>query len=693
MLAYFNAIHQEGQQKIVLKGTFNEKMDNEKPDIFFQERIPKDDYFSPQRMYMNAEWQGQEFTLSLQLDKWKEKLGQNQIWDCYISYGERREKIQTDFKESIRMKHTPHIFYIAKPYVTNDQTLAISVKARKLSAFVTDTQIENQNLTLGFTIADDFYKKISNANQPVELELTFKKRIQADLDDHQDEKSFPVQQTDHHKFTSKVDLSTFIAGKTLAPMTRWDLFVTVKSNTGQTVTEHVDIDPDNDIFNQTFNLSSHLGARFVYDEQENFSLSISTDQESATIQHLRVNEQNVSLEGKVDNLIVDEAVLKKESAFANAERTATVMKLPVTEKDGTFNVTLPLEQFVQHHHIDDKDLFFINMKFRQKESKVKMNLPIYLDKSVKLSKKPIRVTNKYQVRLIRDGTNKLQFRNRIRTQEPDNHSLKVAVSGSCFSRLGFGSRDYYNPDYKNKYEVVYTQFHSSIISKMGKPVKFPEEKFSGMHPTFIDSVRSDFEKDFFKNLKQAKPDFFILDFYVDGSKDVLLFDDKHMITANYMLRKNHNYLHEIEPKVTVLNQKNIESYLEYWHKAIKKFCKKLVKYVPEERIILQKVRKAEGYYTKDGGFRKFKNQTYIQRSNYLFEYMENYFLTLLPNVRTIDLNDRAFYSHHKHPGGVTPDHYETNYYKEYMNRVDEHVLRYFIQHPGYLKKRKVKKAE
>ncbi|WP_077329179.1 DUF6270 domain-containing protein [Virgibacillus siamensis] len=307
-----------------------------------------------------------------------------------------------------------------------------------------------------------------------------------------------------------------------------------------------------------------------------------------------------------------------------------------------------------------------------------------------MSKKPIRITNNYQVRLIKDASNKLQLRTRIRTEEPEGHALRIATCGSCFSRLGFGSKDYFNPDYKNKYEVVYTQFHSSIISMMGKPVTFPNEHFTRMHPTLADRIRSDFEKDFFKNLKLTKPDFFILDFYVDGSKDVLFFDKKHIITGNYMLTQNINYLHEIEPKVTVLNQKDITTFLEYWHRAIKKFARKLVTYIPEERIILQKVRKAEGYYTKEGEYRKFKNQTYIQRSNYLFEYMENYFLNLLPNAQVIDLSDQEFHSHSKHPGGVTPDHYESDYYKQYMNRVDELVLRYFIRNPGYLKKRKKK---
>ncbi|WP_174614834.1 DUF6270 domain-containing protein [Virgibacillus ihumii] len=689
MLANFDSIHQEEQQTLVLKGTYNEKIDAEKPIIFFQERVSKEDYFSPQRIDTDVKWNGQEFTFSLKLQNWKNKLAQNQIWDCYIAHGEQTEKIQADFSEHPGKKHSPHLFYTAKPYITKMQSFAISVKAKKLSAAVTNTQIDQQHVTFGFSISETFFKTITNTKQAVELKLTFKKRIQADLNDYQHEKTFPVTQTDQQTYTSSVDLNTFVAGETLAPVTKWDLFVTVKNKSGQTVAERLDIDPEYDIFKQTFDLSSVFSASFQHDKNA-ASLAVFTETEPATVHHLKVDNQRVMLKGNVHDFQIDGADLQKESTVNNAELTAMVMKLPVTEQDGTFNVTLPMDELAQNYHLDDKDEFFINMKFRDKKAKVTMNVPVYLDTSVNVSKKPIRVTNNYQIRLLRGPANKLQFRSRTRTQEPEAHSLRIATCGSCFSRLGFGSKDYFNPDYKNKYEVVYTQFHSSVISMMGKPVKFPGEKFTDLHPTLADRVRSDFEKDFFTNIKRTKPDFFILDFYVDGSKDVLFFDKKHMITANYMLTQSVNYMHEIEPYVSVLSQKDIAAYLEHWHKAVQKFCKKLVKYIPEERIILQKVRKAEGYYAKNGEFHEFNNQTYIQRSNYLFEYMENYFLNLLPNVQVIDLSDQGFQSHYKHPSSITPDHFESDYYKAYMNRLDDLVLRYFIQHPAYLKKRKKK---
>jgi len=99
-------------------------------------------------------------------------------------------------------------------------------------------------------------------------------------------------------------------------------------------------------------------------------------------------------------------------------------------------------------------------------------------------------------------------------------------------------------------------------------------------------------------------------------------------------------------------------------------------------LILQKVRKTDGFITKEGRVEKFKdNVKHIKRSNFLFEYMENYFLQLLPNAKVIDLNKRKYYSLYNHPENNTPDHLESEYYRDFLTQLDEIVLKDFMKKP------------
>ena len=49
--------------------------------------------------------------------------------------------------------------------------------------------------------------------------------------------------------------------------------------------------------------------------------------------------------------------------------------------------------------------------------------------------------------------------------------LNLLIIGSCFSRSIFKSDEYFNPNYKNYFNVVYTAFHNSFLSLMSKPIQ------------------------------------------------------------------------------------------------------------------------------------------------------------------------------------------------------------------------------
>lgn len=103
------------------------------------------------------------------------------------------------------------------------------------------------------------------------------------------------------------------------------------------------------------------------------------------------------------------------------------------------------------------------------------------------------------------------------TVPPENEEtpkIKVAVLGSCYSRRAFTSTEYYNPDYKRKYQVVCTQFQSSIIAIMNQFSLSENEKiYSGKHFSEELVTKLSFENNFFKRLLESQSDILLIDLW------------------------------------------------------------------------------------------------------------------------------------------------------------------------------------
>ncbi|MEI2379866.1 hypothetical protein, partial [Priestia megaterium] len=49
--------------------------------------------------------------------------------------------------------------------------------------------------------------------------------------------------------------------------------------------------------------------------------------------------------------------------------------------------------------------------------------------------------------------------------------------------------------------------------------------------------------------------------------------------------------------------------------------------------------------------------------------LDNYFLHIMPSVKTIDLTDTSYIGDINYPFGLSYSHYEKEYYKEFFNRL------------------------
>ncbi|AUZ28073.1 DUF6270 domain-containing protein [Bacillus cabrialesii] len=250
--------------------------------------------------------------------------------------------------------------------------------------------------------------------------------------------------------------------------------------------------------------------------------------------------------------------------------------------------------------------------------------------------------------------------------------IRIAVMGTCFSRNPFNSRDYFNPGYKKIYECVYTQFHSSIVSLVSEPIPFTRDDFKDIKENDINFIETDFKKDFFEKLKASQPDYLIIDLYSDAAKSLIQFSEQQFVSASFIVEES-QFFKDLR-NVTIINHTDNKKYFEIYKKAVDDFINKVTKIIPESKIILNKGRFTSKYKDVNGEVKPFGDQDLINRNNYFWDRVDNYFEYKLPNVKTIDLTNTPFIGDERYPFGKSFSHYESAYYKKFMDHLNSIVL-------------------
>lgn len=256
-----------------------------------------------------------------------------------------------------------------------------------------------------------------------------------------------------------------------------------------------------------------------------------------------------------------------------------------------------------------------------------------------------------------------------------NRRYKVAILGSCYTRAAFNSSPYYNPGYKDRYSIVLTQFHSSLISIMGDKKKIFEDKyFKKLNNTNKNYLKSDFEKEFFNNLKDSQPDYLVIDIFADAQKGIIIFPDQAIITGNVNVETS-QLMFNLPAGTQVISPGDVDRYLPIWIDSARSFAKKIVDYIEEDKIIINYINATQKYINKNGEEILYdKNLAFIKKSNLLADWMNNYLRYLLPKAKVIDSRNLKYVGYEKHPLGNTPNHYQSGYYKDFMKLVDDIIL-------------------
>ena len=170
--------------------------------------------------------------------------------------------------------------------------------------------------------------------------------------------------------------------------------------------------------------------------------------------------------------------------------------------------------------------------------------------------------------------------------------LNLLIIGSCFSRSIFKSDEYFNPNYKNYFNVVYTAFHNSFLSLMSKPIQTitPQNIEDLTTKDVLKYVMIEFKKKLFQTIDEMNPDYIIIDNYIDANRPIIKLSNNQYITYNSYFSKS------IIKRI--FNNKPIifpgtKTQLDLYRKSIKKLYKQLKKRQLANKVILLGCRLSE----------------------------------------------------------------------------------------------------
>lgn len=251
----------------------------------------------------------------------------------------------------------------------------------------------------------------------------------------------------------------------------------------------------------------------------------------------------------------------------------------------------------------------------------------------------------------------------------NKQAIKIAVLGSSHTRPMFTSKNYYNPEYKKYFSVVYTQFHSSIISLVSdKSIRFDEHFYPNRPQTSLDYIRTDMEKTFWDKLKRSDADYFLFDIYIDIQMGIFKFNDGHVISYNSYQAESDFIASNVQLGVELSTIQNDSEYYNQFTKALEIFRKKILEIFLENKIIIHLFDMNESYKGTDGMIKKYdQKMSSIDRLNYDATRMQQLVSNIFPQAKILDTRGGRWIGYEDMPLGNMPHHYESGYYKNMMD--------------------------
>jgi hypothetical protein len=613
-------------------------------------------------------------------------LKDRDVWDFFLRQGNDVIflSVEDGFSFTANYIQLKHPLFKTKPYITGKKGLSLFVVQNDIQAVLQQEQFFDGIYDVGIKLKSAIKEQ---ELQELKASLLLKRREQKAFFEYYEQKKLELVYNDN-LHTGLVDLETLFKDYPLSSHDLfWDLFIELSYGANHV---HIPVTYENqNTFGYHILRTKPLHKVKPISDNQLKTLCITSLKVSAAFSEMTFHENILSIKGsvssseiKIEQFTVPELflILKKRTHF-NKHIVFTVEKQMKIQLEGrNFQGSIDLSDMLATEHICDNDVWDIFVRFIPNhhggiDSHV---IPDSTLGQLATQYEILKSNSQFKCKPYVNATGKfsLIFRDVKKAANP----VKVAVFGSCYCRSAFNSDKFFNPDYKNYYNCVYTQFHSSVISIMSKPVALDETKLDKLNHKQKEFIRCDFDKGFFERLKSAQPDYLLMDFFADASRNLIKVNDGGYISISHILDETPLENELIKRNEDILSHENNDAYFVIWKEAIDRFIEQIQTIIPQERIILNLGRFTDRYYDSEGNvvhFPKYR-QTIVARNNYLWDKLNHYLISKLPKMKIIDLTNKNFIGHYNHPLGLSPAHYESAYYKEFLNELNQLVMKDFI---------------
>lgn len=259
----------------------------------------------------------------------------------------------------------------------------------------------------------------------------------------------------------------------------------------------------------------------------------------------------------------------------------------------------------------------------------------------------------------------------------ENKITRIGTLGSCVSRDGL--RSYYN-NYREKYEIVFSEQRISFISLMYPPTAFDESQFvEDIDPVNAMFMRKDFEKNFFKEINKGI-EYLIIDFVFDVKYGILKFNDS-FITGSRLwdsdiwgLENTRFYKENVSKLEHFTLEGDFDYYFSLWCESFDKFYNYMKTNFPNVTIILTESRFVNQVLKKNGIIGE-SNPYFKQHSlrlNPLSKKLEGYVENKYEDIEIIPFPEHVL-ADENHICGLGSEHYNRMYYEYFYKKLNSIV--------------------
>lgn len=660
-----------GILKIYGKHGFTDKL-----KLIVYTRMDQIDLIKPRKIIIDPTMNGEDFEFIIDFSKYAEEISANRIWDIEICYDDSIEKIKLESIEAeyFSLKNT---LFEAKPYITANGVLAIWVKVKSdFNINILDVFNENKSTRIIFN-----YGNSINKERISDFQIYLRKRDNKNIELYSEEVKLPIEKIDDNKYSLIISQKSIPVCKKIYDEEVWDLFIKLKEYKTFNMYEKLKVTNwDNAEYNLLIEKDEGLISNKIVINNKHMQYRVLKKELKVSVDYIELNEENIlTFNGYLNaskNIKVNNIYLRPRKHSNSLLWDYNNKYLNYTCNENEFLVEEDLNSIIGNLHIEDKLIFDIFIELLDILTNEKIEYAVSIDNIEEYDFEYLNIKDSnFWIKPYKTFANTLALYIKKEMNILPNNAIKLGILGSCYSRSAFVSKKYFNPFYKEKYEVVFTQFHSSIPSVMSKPAKYEEEFFDDINVIHKEYVKNDFEKGIIEKLVAANPDYVLIDLYADAVRDLIVFEDGSIVTGTFIIKET-EYLYSLSENVRIITHENKAEFLKYWILATNKFIQELLKHFKPEQLIIQKARMIDKYYDKNNNIKEYKDNKYlIKRSNYYFEFMEEYLLKKVPQMNVINLNDSNFIGHEGFPYGHSVNHYEERYYKELVNKLDDIVLK------------------